>query len=50
MLRDRLLHQAIGMLLRAIQAYGRQRIDGFVNRRDALFQRVEQVVPLIRRS
>ena len=43
-LRDRLLHQPVGMLARPVEAARRQRIDGAIDRRDALFQRVEQIV------
>ncbi len=40
---DRLLHQRVGVRAGAVETQRRQRVDRAVHRRDALFQRVEQV-------
>ena len=42
--RNWFLHQPVRVLPRPVEAACRQRIHGAVDRRDALFQRVEQVV------
>ncbi len=38
------LHQPVGVLAGAVEAQGGQRVHGAVDRRDALFQCVEQIV------
>jgi hypothetical protein len=43
-LRYRLAHERIGVPARALEAQGRQRIDGRIDRRDSPLQRVEKVV------